>query len=179
LLQSKDNLIGSGVACAWAAAPAKPFARVTAIVGVKKEFYFVDPKICIDCGACGRACPYDAIFDTFGNTAEKVRRTVGAARCAGRDLQRLPLLCGHLPVRVPQHGRRRHALAGRGDSEQSEGVRVMLSVRSGLRQRRDRLATTCGRQACGRCAFSEGRSGREEIVPSLRTGKDGIHRPGR
>jgi Na+-translocating ferredoxin:NAD+ oxidoreductase subunit B len=48
---------------------------VTAITGVKKEFYFIDPKICIDCGACGRACPYDAIFDTFGSTAEKVRRT--------------------------------------------------------------------------------------------------------
>ena len=48
---------------------------VTAINGVKKEFYFIDPKICIDCGACGRACPYDAIFDTYGNTAEKVRRT--------------------------------------------------------------------------------------------------------
>ena len=48
---------------------------VTAISGVKKEFYFIDPKICVDCGACGRACPYDAIFDTYGNTAEKVRRT--------------------------------------------------------------------------------------------------------
>ena len=44
---------------------------VTAITGVKKEFYFIDPKICIDCGACGRACPYDAIFDTYGSTAEK------------------------------------------------------------------------------------------------------------
>ena len=48
---------------------------VTAISGVKKEFYFIDPKVCIDCGACGRACPYDAIYDTYGNTAEKVRRT--------------------------------------------------------------------------------------------------------
>jgi Fe-S-cluster-containing hydrogenase component 2 len=48
---------------------------VTAIRGVKKEFYFVDPKICIGCGACGRACPYDAIFDTLGNTADKIRRT--------------------------------------------------------------------------------------------------------
>ena len=48
---------------------------VTAISGVKKEFYLVDPKICIDCGACGRACPYDAILDSFGNLAEKVRRT--------------------------------------------------------------------------------------------------------
>ncbi|MBI2756879.1 MAG: 4Fe-4S binding protein [Chloroflexi bacterium] len=48
---------------------------VTAINGVKKEFYFIDPKLCIDCGACGRACPYDAIFDTYGEVAEKVRRT--------------------------------------------------------------------------------------------------------
>src|SRR3954467_1960285 len=48
---------------------------VTAISGVKKEFYFIDPKVCIDCGACGRACPYDAIFDSFGSTAAKVRRT--------------------------------------------------------------------------------------------------------
>ena len=48
---------------------------VTAINGVKKEFYFIDPKICIDCGACGRACPYDAIFDTYGAIAEKQRRT--------------------------------------------------------------------------------------------------------
>src|SRR5438270_11829082 len=44
---------------------------VTAITGVKKEFYFIDPKICIDCGACGRACPYDAIFDTYGDTAPR------------------------------------------------------------------------------------------------------------
>src|SRR5215211_6338336 len=48
---------------------------VTAITGVKKEFYFIDPKVCIDCGACGRACPYDAILDSFGSLAEKVRRT--------------------------------------------------------------------------------------------------------
>jgi ferredoxin len=48
---------------------------VTAINGVKKEFYFVDPKVCIDCGACGRACPYDAILDSSGRLAEKVRRT--------------------------------------------------------------------------------------------------------
>ena len=53
---------------------------VTAITGVKKQFYFIDPKVCIDCGACGRACPYDAIFDTYGNTAEKVRRTEWAPR---------------------------------------------------------------------------------------------------
>ncbi len=30
---------------------------VDAISGVKKEYYFIDPKVCIDCGACGRACP--------------------------------------------------------------------------------------------------------------------------
>ena len=48
---------------------------VDAISGVKKELYFIDPKVCIDCGACGRACPYDAILDSYGNLAEKVRRT--------------------------------------------------------------------------------------------------------
>src|SRR5918911_1343362 len=59
---------------------------VTAISGVKKEFYFIDPKVCIDCGACGRACPYDAIFDTYGNTAEKVRRTEWAPPGLPADL---------------------------------------------------------------------------------------------
>ena len=36
---------------------------VTAINGVKKEFYFIDPKICIDCGACEPVCPVEAIFE--------------------------------------------------------------------------------------------------------------------
>src|ERR1051326_7227805 len=63
---------------------------VTAINGVKKEFYFIDPKICIDCGACGRACPYDAIYDTYGNTAEKGRGTKGR-RAVAKGLGAPPL----------------------------------------------------------------------------------------
>ena len=27
-----------------------------------KEMYFIDPDLCIDCGACEAACPVDAIF---------------------------------------------------------------------------------------------------------------------
>ena len=114
---------------------------VTAINGVKKEFYFIDPKVCIDCGACGRACPYDAIFDTYGNTAEKVRRTEWARpRGAGRDLQRLPLLRRHLPVRVPEHARQGQAVESVATPDQPQGVRLVLPVRGRLRQGRDRAA---------------------------------------
>jgi len=27
------------------------------------EQYYIDPKECIDCGACEPACPFDAIFE--------------------------------------------------------------------------------------------------------------------
>ncbi|MFG6150262.1 DUF362 domain-containing protein [Halobacillus sp. B23F22_1] len=28
-----------------------------------KDQYFIDPNVCIDCGACVAACPVDAIVD--------------------------------------------------------------------------------------------------------------------
>lgn len=27
-----------------------------------KNMFFIDPEICIDCGACGEVCPVNAIF---------------------------------------------------------------------------------------------------------------------
>lgn len=27
-----------------------------------EDMYYIDPDLCIDCGACGSVCPVDAIF---------------------------------------------------------------------------------------------------------------------
>jgi formate hydrogenlyase subunit 6/NADH:ubiquinone oxidoreductase subunit I len=44
-----------------------------AIHGVKKELYYIDAALCIDCGACGVVCPDDAILDTFGRLTQQVK----------------------------------------------------------------------------------------------------------
>jgi NAD-dependent dihydropyrimidine dehydrogenase PreA subunit len=38
-----------------------PVDCITADKGVDRKFY-VDPGVCIDCGACAEACPNEAIF---------------------------------------------------------------------------------------------------------------------
>jgi Na+-translocating ferredoxin:NAD+ oxidoreductase subunit B len=44
-----------------------------AIHGIKKELYYIDPALCIDCGACGVVCPDDAILDTFGRLTQQIK----------------------------------------------------------------------------------------------------------
>ena len=35
-----------------------------AISGDPKKAYYIEPTLCIDCGACGVICPDEAILDT-------------------------------------------------------------------------------------------------------------------
>src|SRR5258706_4219893 len=44
-----------------------------AIHGVKKEMFYIDPELCIDCGACGVVCPDDAILDKYGVMCEQIK----------------------------------------------------------------------------------------------------------
>ena len=44
-----------------------------AIHGVKKEKFYIDPALCIDCGACGVVCPDDAILDTLGQLCQQLK----------------------------------------------------------------------------------------------------------
>ena len=44
-----------------------------AIHGVKKELYYIDPELCIDCGACGVVCPDESILDTYGRMCEQLK----------------------------------------------------------------------------------------------------------
>jgi NAD-dependent dihydropyrimidine dehydrogenase PreA subunit len=36
--------------------------------------YFIEPSMCIDCGACGVICPDEAILDTFGNLTHVLKK---------------------------------------------------------------------------------------------------------
>ena len=46
----------------------------TAISGDPKKAFFIEPTLCIDCGACGVICPDEAILDTFGNVTKVLKR---------------------------------------------------------------------------------------------------------
>ncbi len=45
----------------------------SAIHGVKKEMFYIDAELCIDCGACGVVCPDDAILDSYGRLCEQIK----------------------------------------------------------------------------------------------------------
>ncbi len=45
-----------------------------AISGESKKAYFIEPSLCIDCGACGVICPDAAILDTFGTVTSVLKR---------------------------------------------------------------------------------------------------------
>ncbi len=44
-----------------------------AIHGIKKEIFYIDPSLCIDCGACGVVCPDEAILDGGGVLCQQVK----------------------------------------------------------------------------------------------------------
>ena len=45
-----------------------------AISGDPRKVYFIEPALCIDCGACGVICPDEAILDTFGNLTHVLKK---------------------------------------------------------------------------------------------------------
>jgi Fe-S-cluster-containing hydrogenase component 2 len=46
---------------------------VDAIVGKPKEHHRIISEICIDCGACGRICPYASVKDPEGQLCGRIR----------------------------------------------------------------------------------------------------------
>jgi formate hydrogenlyase subunit 6/NADH:ubiquinone oxidoreductase subunit I len=60
--------------------------------GEKKQPHSIDASKCIECGVCGRACPYGAIRDPQGAKPEKVKRSdwpkpyVWNADCVGCEV---------------------------------------------------------------------------------------------
>jgi Pyruvate/2-oxoacid:ferredoxin oxidoreductase delta subunit len=46
---------------------------VDAIIGKPKERHRIDSQVCIDCGACGRICPYTSVKNPEGQLCERIR----------------------------------------------------------------------------------------------------------
>jgi NAD-dependent dihydropyrimidine dehydrogenase PreA subunit len=40
---------------------------------VRKSLHVIDPPLCIDCGACGRVCPVEAVRDESGSLCPKMK----------------------------------------------------------------------------------------------------------
>ncbi len=45
-----------------------------AIRGGKKEIHCIEEALCMDCGACGRACPAHCVEDAFGTPVPRLAR---------------------------------------------------------------------------------------------------------
>jgi Na+-translocating ferredoxin:NAD+ oxidoreductase subunit B len=46
-----------------------------AISGERHEVHRIDPARCIECGTCGRVCPYSAVAKPDGTIAERLKRS--------------------------------------------------------------------------------------------------------
>lgn len=49
---------------------------VNAITGERKQQHVIDPSICIDCGACGRVCNYQAVLDQRQMLTQPLKRAL-------------------------------------------------------------------------------------------------------
>jgi len=45
-----------------------------AISGERHQVHQIDPQRCIECGTCGRVCPYDAVLTPTGMVAQRVKK---------------------------------------------------------------------------------------------------------
>lgn len=46
-----------------------------AISGERHEIHLIDPHRCIECGTCGRVCPYEAVQTPDGVVAQRVKKS--------------------------------------------------------------------------------------------------------
>lgn len=44
-----------------------------AITGQLRQLYIIDPRLCIDCGACGRACAFGTVLDASGKVEPHIK----------------------------------------------------------------------------------------------------------
>jgi ferredoxin len=59
---------------------------VSAISGIKKERYRINPELCIDCSVCGRYCPTSAILDSEAKVIQRLKpKEIPKARVLGDD----------------------------------------------------------------------------------------------
>jgi ferredoxin len=49
---------------------------VEAISGEKKGLHVIHRALCIECGACGRVCPVEAVHDAFGIPCSMVKKSM-------------------------------------------------------------------------------------------------------
>ena len=84
-----------------AAAHAKSAARLAPSPAISKKVYFIEPSVCIDCGACGVICPDEAIMNNLGEITHVLKRAERpVADRASRQLQRMRRVRGRMPVRL-------------------------------------------------------------------------------
>lgn len=50
------------------------FCPTGAARGVKKARHAIAAQLCIECGACGRICPHNAVQDPFGRMAKSEKK---------------------------------------------------------------------------------------------------------
>jgi len=81
---------------------------VAAITGVQKEKHTINPRRCVECGVCGRACPRGAVVDENGVIVQRVPRrdwpkpAFDAARCTACGICVQGCTAGALEITLPQ-----------------------------------------------------------------------------
>ena len=81
---------------------------VAAISGVRKEIHTINPKRCVECGVCGRACTKGAVIDAAGAPLPRVPRkswprpAFDEAKCTACGICVQGCAAGALEIALPQ-----------------------------------------------------------------------------
>ncbi len=82
---------------------------VMAISGTLKQRHSINPKRCVECGVCGRACAKSAVVDTNGITIERIPRKdwdkplFDASRCSACHLCVQTCTAGAIDISMPTY----------------------------------------------------------------------------
>ena len=85
------------------------FCPVAAISGAPKEQHTVNPKRCVECGVCARACTKSAVVDGSGNPLPRVPRKdwpkpeFDSEKCTACGICVQTCTAGALAVTLPQY----------------------------------------------------------------------------
>jgi len=81
---------------------------VAAITGTAKKLHTVNPKRCVECGVCGRACAKGAVADAAGNPLPRVVRkdwpkpAIDSAKCSACGICVQGCAAGALEISLPR-----------------------------------------------------------------------------
>ena len=84
------------------------FCPVMAVSGTAKEQHMINPKRCVECGVCARACTKSAVADAEGNLLPRVPRkdwpkpAFDAAKCTACGICVQLCTAGALKITLPQ-----------------------------------------------------------------------------